>query len=280
MMENKNMNKLENNDLENNNLHNTEMKNSNKNLHTTKAIILCVLAIITIFCIFFGTYRFSGNVKKRFINFFNGDEKYIEDFFDSFDDDFDDNLTFENNKIDTTLEAFSNIKINSKVMSVTIKNGDQYHLYCTYNRDKLKPEYKVENNTLIIYQQGIKNNGNIKCNVLITVPRSTQLNTTEIELNVGEIILSGFDCENLKITNNVGEIDIRNINFEDLNAQTNVGEISVNTMLPIDEYKITATTNIGDVKVDGFNARKTYSQKGTTNKSIYLNTNVGEIDID
>lgn len=277
-MENNNMN---NNDIDNN-FENQQTENNNKNTKTLKTIILCSLAIITIFCIFYGTYRFTGKVKHNVEKIFNGEGINIGDFITNWNNDSDDEDNFSRAKtIDTSIEAFSKLDINAKVMAVTIKSGDQYHLYFSYNKEKIKPTYQIENGTLTIRQPAFSNNtGNINCKLEITVPRYTKLNDVDIELNVGEINLKGFDCDTLDITNNVGEIDIKDINFEEIDAKSNVGEISIKTMLPIEEYSLDLTTNIGEISVDGNSYRHHCSTKGSTSKKITAENNVGEIDID
>lgn len=253
-------------------------KKDNKN--TIKAVILIVLALITIGSIIFGTYRFTGNVKNNIEKVFNEHGISINGFGSDGYDWEDDNFSDSGNKSIEGSEEFSNLKIDAKVMSITIKNGDKFNYCCRYNKDKLKPEVTNENGTLKIVQHGYKNNnGNLKCNLEITVPRYTQLDDVYLELNVGEINLEGFDCNTLKVTNNVGEIDIEDINFEELEAKTNVGELSIRTMSSLDEYKINAETNIGELRIGNKNHRHSYSQNGSTSKRIKAVTNVGEVSI-
>lgn len=267
------------------------MENNNKN-NRIKAAILFVLTIITVACIIIGTYRFTGNVKSNIknslkehgitINGFDWDWDY-DDEYDGEDgaDGKDGNTSVSGAKsVSSNLDAFTNLKIDAKVMSVTIKNGDNFSYSCKFNKDKLKPEVTNENGTLTIKQRGFKrNNGNLNCNLVITVPRYTQLDDVDITLNVAEIDLQGFDCNEIKVTNNVGEINVKDVNFEDLDVKTNVGEINVNTLSPIDEYTINASTNVGEVNVDGRGYRKNASLDGNTSKKILAETNVGEVNI-
>lgn len=269
------------------------MENNNKN-NRIKAAILFVLTIITVVCIIVGTTRFTGNVKSNIKNSLKEHGITINGFDWDWDfDDEDDFIEIEGKdgkdgntsvrgakSVFSNLDAFTNLKIDAKVMSVTIKNGDKFNYCCRYNKDKLKPEVTNENGTLKIVQNGYKNNnGNLKCNLEITVPRYTQLDDVCLELNVGEINLEGFDCDTLKVTNNVGEIDIEDINFEELEAKTNVGELSIRTMSSLDEYKINAETNIGELRIGNKDYRHSYSQNGSTSKRINAVTNVGEVSV-
>lgn len=258
------------------------MENNNKN-NRIKAAILFVLTIITVACIIIGTYRFTGNVKSNIKNSLKEHGITINGFdWDwDYDDEYDGNSSVRGAKsVSSSLDAFTNLKIDAKVMSVTIKNGDTLSYSCKFNKDKLKPEVTNENGTLIIKQQGFNhNNGNLNCNLVITVPRYTKLDNVDLKLNVGEIDLQGFDCTEIEVINNVGEIDINDINFEKLEAQTNVGELSIKTMEPLDDYKIEAETNVGELNVSGRTYKHKYSQSGSTSKRINAKSNVGEIRI-
>lgn len=269
------------------------MENNNKN-NRIKTAILFVLTIITVACIIIGTYRFTGNVKSNIKNSLKEHGITINGFDWDWDfDDEDDFIEIEGKdgkdgntsvrgakSVFSNLDAFTNLKIDAKVMSVTIKNGDTLSYSCKFNKDKLKPEVTNENGTLTIKQRGFNhNNGNLNCNLVITVPRYTQLDDVDITLNVAEVDLQGFDCNEIKVTNNVGEINVKDVNFEDLDVKTNVGEINVNTLSPIDEYTINASTNVGEVNVDGRGYRKNASLDGNTSKKISVETNVGEVNI-
>lgn len=269
------------------------MENNNKN-NRIKAAILFVLTIITVVCIIVGTTRFTGNVKSNIKNSLKEHGITINGFDWDWDfDDEDDFIEIEGKdgkdgntsvrgakSVFSNLDAFTNLKIDAKVMSVTIKNGDTLSYSCKFNKDKLKPEVTNENGTLTIKQRGFKhNNGNLNCNLVITVPRYTQLDDVDITLNVAEVDLQGFDCNEIKVTNNVGEINIEDVNFEELNAQTNVGELSIRTMASLEEYEINAETNVGELRVGNETIKRSYSQDGTTSKKIKAVTNVGEVHI-
>lgn len=264
-----------------------------------KTVILIVCAVITIACMIFGTYKHFGNFERKLSDLFDGhvhigsdgfDGKDGWSFCDSDDYDFDDDWEFDSDdkksntkssgEIDADLEGINNIEIDARVATIRIMNGNNYHLHCTYNKERYKPEYKVEGDKLIIRQHGGKNNsGNIKCKIEITVPRNAYFNMVDVQCNVGEMSVEGFDCKNLRIINNVGEISVRDITFDDLRAETNVGEVSIKTSDPLRVYKIDAETNIGEVSIDGSNYKRSFSQKGTTDKRISAKTNVGEVSI-
>ena len=278
-------------------------KKDNKN--TIKAVILIVLALITIGSIIFGTYRFTGNVKNNIekvfkehgisINGFgihsddgidgadgaDGDVWY--DWEDDFDERYDNNDDFSvKNEPDsiTELDAFSKLKINAKVSGISVKTGDKFSYYCKYNKKILKPTVRNKNGTLEIIQNGTKsNNGNLNCYIEVTVPRYTKLDDVDIKINVGEINIENFDCINCDLKNNVGEIDVSNINFDTIYIENNVGEISINTISSIEEYDINLNTNIGEINVCGKNYRHDFSQKGSKSKRIHAKTNIGEINL-
>lgn len=253
-----------------------------------KSIYLIILAVITIAAIIFGTnYRF-----KKFDSDFKDIKDEIKSFiedgdinfsFNSDDDDDDFNFSYDINSEKSNItvrgQEFSKIKMDVKVSSVTIEEGDDYSFRADFNRPSLKPEYTITNGELYVTQKSVHKSGNNNCHIVITVPRFTQLEKLDVTVNVGELNIRNLSFYEGNITNNVGEIDVKNVTFDNLDVVNNVGEIDIYPTEDFEEYSLDLETNIGEVHVDGNNHKKQYSSKGTTDKYIRAKTNVGEISI-
>lgn len=252
-----------------------------------KSIYLIILAIITIAAIIFGTnYRFR-KFDSDFKDFKEGIKSLIEDGDIDFSVDSDDDGDFsfsydshsEKNNIAVRGQEFSKIKMDVKVSSVTIEEGNEYSFRADFNRPSLKPEYTITNGELYVTQKSVHKSGNNNCHIVITVPRFTQLEKLDVTVNVGELNMRNLSFIEGNITNNVGEIDVKNVTFDNLDVENNVGEIDIYPTADFEEYSLDLETNIGEVHVDGNNHKKQYSSKGTTDKYIRAKTNVGEISI-
>lgn len=243
-----------------------------------KTIYLIGLAVITIAAIIYGTnYRF-----KKFNNDFKDFKEGMKSIFED-----DGNMSFSFNTeisnfketIDSDIDEFKDIKLNVKVSEVIIEEeGTKFHFYATYNRENLKPDFKIENGTLYVNQNKGSKNGNNNCKIIITVPRFTDLENVDVTVNVGELDISNIRCEKAKLKTNVGEIDINDVHFTKLDVENNVGEIDIHTVYGIDEYSLDLETNIGEVNVDG-KTHKHYTQKANGEMYIHAKSNVGEISI-
>jgi len=183
-------------------------------------------------------------------------------------------------RINENLDYFSNIIIDSNVMSIKVEQGDYYGINVSYNKEKFAPKYKVSGDTLTISQNLPKNqNKKVHVKTIVYVPRGANLDEVKVKLNVGEISLKDFDANSVKVLNNVGEIQIKNINFETLKAETNVGELSIKLLDNVSDYDIKAKTDIGELNIDGKKYRHSFSQRGSNGKSISAETNIGELSI-
>lgn len=240
-----------------------------------KTVLLIVLGVITIFCICYGTYKHLKGFDAIFKDGINI----------SFDDDEYDNDEKNDGKysIDEKLEKFSSIRLNAAVMGITIEQGDEFRIECSFNKEILRPVFSINGNQLVVTQgrrkqQGI-NMGSQNCRTVITIPSGTSLSSIDIDSNVGNVRLREIDAEDIDVNLNVGEIDVRNVDFTEINCNTNVGEISINPVSKLNEYDINASTDVGEIRINGRNYKKRYNSSGNGHKKIKANTNVGEINV-
>ena len=259
-----------------------------------KNIFLIIITCVTVFCILLGSFihlsyqkpliRSTGKTISRAIrdglrgvkndirdDFDNDyDEDLDEDFGEAFDEDFDGDSDTGTQKFSSQLEIFDTIEIDGKVMGVTIERGNRYEISGSYVRNALKPNYSVSGGTLRITQPKYRNklvpNGN--CKIVIVVPFGIQMDSIDINVDVGAVELKGIDVLDITVKTDVGAIAVSNVEFRDLKADSDVGAISVEVTKPLSEYNVDIKSDVGGIQVNNQNCKRKYSASGTTNKRI------------
>lgn len=238
-----------------------------------KTILFVILGLVTVFCICFGTVMHMGGFSRVFNKGFhisiNEDEEPDE-------------IVNGKYAISEKLDAFTSIRIDARIMSITIEEGPEFSIEGAYNKTHLKPIISVNGGKLEVKQQERKpkmNTGSQTCRITITIPSNTKLDKLDIDCNVGDIKLRELAADDISIDTNVGEIDIRRVTFDNIDCTSNVGEVSVNPVKDLDDYDITASTDVGEVRVDGHSYKRSYNSRGNGSGKIRIDTNVGEINI-
>lgn len=257
-----------------------------------KQIYLIILTVVTVVCILFGSCyhiigwgasfvrRFLPIIQDEAIGSWNATE-----------------LT-ESENTSINLEDFTAISVDASVMSLTIRPGARASVTWRCSK-KLEPRCEVKDGTLFIKQDKIKRFGNNKCSVTLTVPSDVSYREIGIDVSVGDIEIENLEGERLVIDANVGDIDLTNLSFADidldsnvsdvdiencrfdrLKAESNVGDIDVESTEDLSDYTINLDTSIGSVSCNDRSYRRSFSQTGTSGKSITINTNTGDIDLD
>ena len=235
-----------------------------------KTILLIVLGILTVFCICYGTAKHMGG-----INPFSR-SSWIED-------DSEDEMVNGKYAIDQKLAGFSELRIDARVMSITIEEGPEFSVEGSYNKTYLKPFIELKNNVLEIKQAEQKkskiNTGSQTCRLVITVPSNAKLDRIKIDSNVGDIKVRELTAREIDIDTNVGQIDVRKVDFEECKCNSNVGEVEINPVKSIDEYNMSLSTDVGQVNVGGNSFKRSYNSRISGNMKIKVDTNVGEIKV-
>ena len=252
-----------------------------------KNIFLIIITVITVMCIIIGTSHHLGLSRKGFSSVsqsikrglrsgrlpFDSDEEELEDF----DFDNEDPKSFDAENI----REFSELDVNIRVGSLTIERGNKWEIKSKYSYSFLKPVYTLKNGKLSITQPGYKKQhlNNKKCNIVITVPFGTKLDKLSIKLDVGAVELSGFDIIKGSIDTDVGAIAVNNVNFDELDLDSDVGAVSIELLEPAENYDVNINSDLGAIVVNGKNVRHRYVKKGSNNKRLRINTDVGGIEV-
>ena len=255
-----------------------------------KKIFLIILTVVTIFCIVFGTFHHLGISTKGYSSVSssirNGLRHGRFHFYDYDDDDDDqEDFDFEDDDPKTfdseTIGEFNTLDVNLKVGGIKIERGNKWEIKSKYSNSLLKPVYTLKNGKLTITQSGNNKKaiGNSKCELVITVPFGTELEKLSMDVNVGAVELSGFDIKEGSIETNVGAIEITNVGFDELDLDSDVGAISIEVVGQLSDYNISIKSDLGGIVVDEKNEKRHYSQKGSTNKRLRIETNIGGIEV-
>lgn len=246
-----------------------------------KTLYLTVLSLVTVFCIIAGSiYHISGWIGfglGSVFNFISGDG--------------DSSSSRSQATYSEDIDTFKNIKIDSDVMSINIKEGDAFHLEydCLESR---KPSFKVSGNTLDIKQPSargwLRNHINYKCDLTITIPSGTVLESSDIVTDVGNIDINNTECKDFNAESDVGNITIKSCTFEYSEIESDVGNIEASSS---DLGKTNIETDTGDIDITscGFKDTEIYNDVGNvelsdnkidiSNYTVDLSTDFGSIKV-
>ena len=230
-----------------------------------KTILFVALGLITIFCIIYGTSRNFG-----FGHPFERDDRSVEI------------SKNERGTVEQVLESFTEIRMKTNIMSLTIEEGPQFKIEGSYNKSSLCPEVSVKNGVLQVTQHSPQhgfNTGAQHCRVVITIPSGTNLSNIDINASVGDIRLRDLNADDIDISLNVGEIDVNKVLFNTIKCDNNVGKVSIDSVADLKDYSMSLSTDVGEVRVDGHSYRRSYDFRGEGKKRIKVSTNVGEVNV-
>jgi len=247
-----------------------------------KTIYLTVLSLVTVFCIIIGSiYHISGWIGFGLDNVFN----FITG-------DTDSSLSRRNRvTYSENINKFNKIKIDTDAMNINIKEGDVFHLEynCLENRE---PQFEVSGNTLDIKQPSargwLRNHFNYKCDMTITIPSGTVMDSADITTDVGSLNINNTECKDFNAETDVGNIGIKSCTFEYSEINSDVGNIEISSS---ELGKTNIETDTGDIDITkcGFKDIDIYNDVGNvelynnkiniTNYTVDLSTDLGSIKV-
>lgn len=242
-----------------------------------RTIYLGVITLITIGCVLYGVNEWYGGDGFGFFSERDERKYSIEE--------------------STKLEAFQSIVVDAAVMDLIIVEGTDFSLDYR-GTEKLEMSYQMENEELVVTQRkkghltGINN-----AELILTMPKDTQLEKINVKLDVGDIDIKDVDVkvldtkgdvgdvmienaslENVILSSSTGDIDVDNCSFVMLDISVDVGDIEVYSSNDISDYSFDLKTDVGEVEVGAGSFGKKYYQRGE-NGSITARGDVGDISI-
>lgn len=203
------------------------------------------------------------------------------------------------------LEAFQSIKVDVSVFAVTVKEGDGYYLSFDCTNGDRAPEWVLEGGTLIVEQPSVHSIFDFgisgRCEMTLTVPKGVKLAKVDICSDVGNIILSGVDAEEMRLEMDVGNVtmtgcqgsrlevesdmgnaEISACEFQETDIESDLGNVAFSTNRPIAQYVLELSTDLGEVTINGEGFTRQFNQiaSGSSNACrLKVETDAGNIDI-
>lgn len=248
-----------------------------------KNVYLIILTLVTVICIIGGTCYHLVGWGVSFLSHLP-----FAYFYSDSDDTESSGTTISTGTV--SLPSFNTVKIDSKVMNLSIEKGDDYSIQCDAD-EKLNPKYEIKDNTLIVSQkQKIKVHNfmkNPKCSVHITIPEDTTLELINIDGATGDISLSNLDVTTLKIDNSVGDVKMDNCKIASIGIDTSTGDVKLNDC---EANEIDVDTSVGDTVIKDNIFEKLYvdgsvgdvkvsSSKDLSDYAYDLDTSIGDVSI-
>lgn len=248
-----------------------------------KNVYLIILTLVTVICIIGGTCYHLVGWGVSFLSHLP-----FASFYSDSDDTESSGTTLSTGTV--LLPSFNTVKIDSKVMNLSIEKGDDYSIQCD-TTEKLNPKYEIKDNTLIVSQkQKIKVHNfmkNPKCSVHITIPEDTTLELINIDGATGDISLSNLDVTTLKIDNSVGDVKMDNCKIASIGIDTSTGDVKLNDC---EANEIDVDTSVGDTVIKDNIFEKLYvdgsvgdvkvsSSKDLSGYAYDLDTSIGDVSI-
>lgn len=248
-----------------------------------KNVYLIILTLITIICIVGGTCYHLVGWGVSFLSHLP-----FASFYSDSDDTESSGTTLSTDTV--SLPSFNTVKIDSKVMNLSIEKGDDYSIQCE-TTEKLNPKYEIKDNTLIVSQkQKIKIHNFMntqKCSVHITIPEDTTLELINVDGSIGDINLSNLDVTTLKIDNSVGDVKMDDCKTDSIDVDTSTGDVKLNGC---EANEINVDTSVGDTVIKDIIFEKLYvdgsvgdvkvsSPKDLSDYAYDLDTSIGDVSI-
>lgn len=248
-----------------------------------KNVYLIILTLVTVICIIGGTCYHLVGWGVSFLSHLP-----FASFYSDSDDTESSGTTLSTGTV--LLPSFNTVKIDSKIMNLSIEKGDDYSIQCD-TTEKLNPKYEIKDNTLIVSQkQKIKVHNfmkNPKCSVHITIPEDTTLELINIDGATGDISLSNLDVTTLKIDNSVGDVKMDNCKIASIGIDTSTGDVKLNDC---EANEIDVDTSVGDTVIKDNIFEKLYvdgsvgdvkvsSSKDLSDYAYDLDTSIGDVSI-
>ena len=248
-----------------------------------KNVYLIILTLVTVICIIGGTCYHLVGWGVSFLSHLP-----FASFYSDSDDTESSGTTLSTGTV--SLPSFNTVKIDSKVMNLSIEKGDDYSIQCD-STEKLNPKYEIKDKTLIVSQkQKIKVHNFMntqKCSVHITIPEDTTLELINVDGATGDINLSNLDVTTLKIDNSVGDVKMDDCKTDSIDVDTSTGDVKLNGC---EANEINVDTSVGDTVLKDITFEKLYvdgsvgdvkvsSPKDLSDYAYDLDTSIGEVSI-
>lgn len=220
-------------------------------------------------------------------------------------------------------EDIKSVKINASALEVVFKTGDGEGLISVdySGPKKLKPDVTFENGKLVIDQHGSSvrfNSFNFTGpSIEIVVGKDVNIDNFEMDINAGNIKISGIsgdylygdidagnieitDCsfrkvefdvdagnynineskiEKLNINTDAGNVEVRDTALTDVEIEVSFGSVDINDLEDVEAYRFDCDVDAGAIRVGGNSSTDNYKSSGTGAGSITISVDAGNISV-
>ena len=145
-------------------------------------------------------------------------------------------------------QSVSTINIDLRAGDVALVKGDTLSVECSIP-EQYQPSVSCNGSTLSITQEGFDNvSVNGTWTVTITVPESCDLQSIDVDLDLGTFSMTGLDCYKADVETDLGNVVLDNCTINVGELSTDMGDIkTTDTTLVSGKVK----TDLGDITLDG-----------------------------
>lgn len=220
-------------------------------------------------------------------------------------------------------EDIKSVKINASALEVVFKTGEGEGLISVdySGPKKLKPDVTFENGKLVIDQHGSSvrfNSFNFTGpSIEIVVGKDVNIDNFEMDINAGNIKISGIsgdylygdidagnieitDCsfrkvefdvdagnynikeskiEKLNINTDAGNVEVRDTALTDVEIEVSFGSVDINDLEDVEAYRFDCDVDAGAIRVGGNSSTDNYKSSGTGAGSITISVDAGNISV-
>lgn len=253
-----------------------------------KNIILIVAGIVTVLCVWEGTSRHIGN------NFLGGWLGMNNIHFGS-----DDAKNYGDGSSESTvLGDVTEVNIDMSLGEVVVVKGSQNSIEITSNVKEITPQYSLENGCLKVWQKSNQRNVtpvNMEVKVTVTVKDSlkklsgklnlgdmsvdgVECDTMDIELDLGDLEISGGAAKDLTAQNDLGNVELHKVDFETADVDCSLGNLEVELVGDYDDYNMDLTVSLGDLSIGKSDVTGHYNTGGGE-KTLKADVDMGDLEV-
>lgn len=247
-----------------------------------KTIYLSIITIVTIICIIAGSIYHILGYGFRWLGQLSGGSpdpgSVISDQF--------------------TVEPFDILSIDTNVMNIKIKTGDDYAVEYKCN-ERFAPKIENGNKKLTITQdKTYKHTNNLTCDLTVTIPKNAVISELTADTGVGDIDIDSLTIKKSNFDTGVGDLNIKdssltscdidsgtgdntitNCSFETMDIDSGIGDNTISSADSLDGYSFDLDSGLGDIKINSHSYGDEYSTGKSNSQHINIDGGTGDITI-
>ena len=150
---------------------------------------------------------------------------------------------------------FVAMDLNVSLCNVEYKQGDEYRIDLTYDKEMNRPDISITDGILEVKtgnEHFISEGGQgFVMTLEITVPKGTKLDSADLNLDACQADFSGLDAKNLDVSFDLGELTAEMLSFDKAKFNFNACDANIQMIGEAADYYCHLTNDLGSMTVDG-----------------------------